>query len=194
MKMHFACVMAAALLTSAAVLASSDETAPGNKPSLSASQTMTATARVEAIDRETREVTLLLDDGETVSMKVGEETQNLDQVNPGDMVYAHYTESISIEVVAGDGAEPEIRAQEDTARSAKGRMPGYAAEESTVITSVVEAIDLENNTFKLREPDGEIREYVARNPHNLTLAEVGDKVVTTITESVVLTVEKKAAD
>lgn len=193
MKMHIACVMTASLLTSASAFASSDEAASA-KPAFSASQSMTATARVEAINRETREVTLLLDDGETVTMNAGEETRNLDQVNPGDMVYAHYTESISIEVVEGDGAEPGIRAQEDTARSAKGRMPGYAAEEATVITAVVESINLENNTFKLREPDGKIREYVARNPHNLKMAEVGDKVITTITESVVLTVEKTAAD
>ena len=46
----------------------------------------------------------------------------------------------------------------------------------------------------MREADGEVREYVARNPNNLRMAEVGDMVVTTTTESVVITVDKKPAD
>ena len=185
-----ACMIACALFF--AGVANGDE-AP-SKPSFSASQTMTVTARVEAIDHETREVTLSLEDGETVSGVVGDEARNLDQVAVGDVVYAHYTESVSIEVVAGDGREPEVILQSDMARSAEGRMPGVAAAESTVVTAIVESINLENNTFRLREADGEIREYVARNPNNLRIAEVGDMVVTTTSESVVITVDKKPAD
>ena len=63
--------------------------------------------------------------------------------------------------------------------------------ESAVATGTVEAINLEDNTFKLREPDGEIREYTARNPDNLRRTEVGDKVITTLTTSVVITVDKQ---
>ena len=190
MRLSIACMIACAFLV--AGVANGDE-AP-SKPSFSASQTTTVTARVEAIDHETREVTLGLEDGETVSGVVGEEARNLDQVAVGDIVYAHYTESVSIEVVAGDGREPEVILQSDMARSAEGQMPGVAAAESTVVTAVVESINLENNTFRLREADGEIREYVARNPNNLRMAEVGDMVVTTTTESVVITVDKKPAD
>ena len=63
--------------------------------------------------------------------------------------------------------------------------------ESAVATAIVEAINLEANTFRLREPDGEIREYTARNPDNLRRAEVGDKVVATVTTSVAITVDKQ---
>ena len=189
-RLPIVCVIAWALF--AVGVANGDE-AP-SKPSFSASQTMTVTARVAAIDHETREVTLSLEDGETVSGVVGAEARNLDQVAAGDVVYAHYTESVSIEVVAGDGSEPEVIAQSDMARTGEGRMPGVAASESTVVTAIVESIDLDNNTFKLREADGEVREYVARNPNNLRMAEVGDMVVTTTTESVVITVDKKPAD
>jgi hypothetical protein len=163
------------------------------KPSFSASQSVTATARVEAINHETREVTLLLEDGELFTSQISDEARNLGQVNIGDMVYAHYTESISIQVVADDGAEPEAYVQEDVARSGEGRMPGIAATESAVTTAIVEEINLDDNTFKLREPDGEVRQYTARNPDNLRLAEVGDKVITTLTTSVVITVDKQPA-
>ena len=61
-------------------------------------------------------------------------------------------------------------------------------------TAIVEEINLDDNTFKLREPDGEIRQYTARNPNNLRMAEVGDKVITTVTTSVVITVESRPAE
>ena len=183
------------LTTALLVLAGSSATAndemPGAaKPSFAASQTMTATARVETIDHETRAVTLLLESGELYTTEAGEDVRNFDQVDVGDTVYMHYTESVSIQVVADDGSDPEAFVSQDIARAAKGRMPGYAASESTVETAIVEAINLEDGTFKLREADGEIRQYKARNPNNLRLAEVGDKVVATVTTSVVITVDK----
>ena len=167
-----------------------DEVPVAAKPAFSASESATTTARVESIDHETREVTLLLASGELYTSTVGEEVRNLGQVAVGDMVYAHYTESISIQVVAGDGSDPEAFASQDTARAPEGKMPGYAASESAVETAIVEAIDVEAGTFKLREIDGEVREYTARNRDNLRLAEVGDKVVVTVTTSVVITVDK----
>ena len=181
------------MLLGALALAQGD-TSTDLKPSFSASQSVTATARVEAINHETREVTLLLENGELFTSLVSDEARNLGQVSVGDIVYAHYTESISIRVVEDDGAEPEAFVQEDMARSAEGRMPGIAASESAVTTAIVEEINLDDNTFKLREPDGEIRQYTARNPDNLRMAEVGDKVITTVTTSVVITVDKQPAE
>lgn len=164
------------------------------KPSFSATQTVTATAQVKAINHETREVTLLLENGDLFTSQVSDEARNLGQVSVGDVVYAHYTESISIRVVESDGAEPEAYVEEDLARTAEGRMPGVAATESAVTTAIVEEINLDDNSFKLREPDGEVRQYTARNPSNLRMAEVGDKVITTVTTSVVITVESRPAE
>ena len=190
MKLLRPIITIAILLAGYPVIAQ-DELSPDIKPSFAASETVTATARVEAIDHETREVTLLLESGELYTSQVGEEVRNLDQVGVGDVIYVHHTESVSIQVVADDGSEPESYVQEDLARAGKGKMPGFAASESAVATAIVEAINLEDNTFKLREPDGEIRQYTARNPDNLRRAEVGDKVITTVTTSVVITVDKQ---
>jgi hypothetical protein len=66
--------------------------------------------------------------------------------------------------------------------------------EQSVITAVVEDINLENNTFKLREPDGSINEYVARVPENLKRAKVGDLVVITVTNAVAIVVEEQPAE
>ena len=102
-------------------IASGEEGLPGGvKPSLSTSETVTTMARVEAIDHETRVVTLLMENGERYTTEASDEVRNLDQVDVGDTVYVHYTESMSIRVVADDGVEPEAYVSQDVARAGEG--------------------------------------------------------------------------
>jgi hypothetical protein len=182
-------LLAALLLTSAPCW--SDDSAPAmDKPALHASQTATMTALVEAIDHETREVTLKGPEGNTMTFVAGDDVRNLDQVNVGETVVAQYQQSLDIEVLPNDGSAPGAGEMAMAGRAEKGAMPGAAMVNSKVITATVEEINLENNTFKLKGPSGEVQEYVARNPENLKKAEVGDLVVITYTEAVALSVEK----
>ena len=173
----------------------SGEQAPAtDKPSLYSSQTMKMTAVVEAINHETREVTLRGPEGNTSSFVASEEARNLDQVSVGDTVMAEYEQSLAIEVFANDGSVPSAGSLAAAGRSEKGEMPGMAAVDATVITATVEEINLENNTFKLKGPSGEVQEYTARNPENLKKADVGDLVVITYTEAIALSVEKTSTE
>ena len=183
-----------ALLLSTTTVLAANEDAMMDKPSFAASQTMTISAVVEAIDHETRVVTVRKPDGEALTFTASEEARNLDQVKVGDVLTAEYTESVSIEVMANDGMEADMAEASAMARTKKGEMPGFAAMDATVITATVEEINLEMNTFKLKGPDGSINEYVARNPENLKRAAVGDLVVITVTESVAITVEAQPAE
>ena len=155
---------------------------------------MTVTAVVEAIDHETRVVTVRKPDGEAITFTASEEARNLDQVSVGDVLIAQYTETVSIDVVAGDGLEPEAAGAAALARTEKGEMPGVAAMEATVVILTVEEINVEANTFKLKDPEGVVTEYIARNPENLKRSEVGDLVVITVTEAIAITVEKVPAE
>jgi len=178
-----------ALLLTATVVLAADEEAMLDRPSFSASQSMTISAVVEAIDHESRVVTVRKPDGEALTFTASDEARNLDQVEVGDVLIAEYTESVSIEVMANDGMEADAAEASAMARTKKGEMPGFAAMDATVVTATVEEINLEMNTFKLKGPDGTVNEYVARNPDNLKRAAVGDLVVITATESVAITVE-----
>jgi len=186
------------LLTSLLLVASScwaGETAPvTDKPSLSTSETIIMTAMVEAINHETREVTLRGPEGNSASFVASEEARNLGQVQVGDIVMAEYVQSMSIEVVANNGSEPGAGELAAAGRSEEGEMPGMAMIDTVVVTATVEEINIEANTFKLKGPSGEIKEYEARNPENLKKAEVGDLVVITYTEAVAITVEKTTAE
>jgi hypothetical protein len=164
------------------------------KPSFSASQSSIVSAVVEAIDHETRVVTVRKADGEEITFTASTDARNLDQVSVGDILVAEYVETISVEVMENEGFEPEVIEAEAMARTAKGEMPGVAAMAASVVISTVEEINLEANTFKLKGPDGEVNEYVARNPDNLKRSAVGDLVVITVTEAIAITVEKQAVE
>ena len=185
---------ALAFLLAATTVWAVDEGPLAEKPAFSASQSITVTALVEAIDHETRVVTVRKPDGEAITFTASDEVRNLAQVNVGDYLVAEYVETVSIEVMANDGMEAEAAEVSAMARAEEGEMPGVAAMEAMVVTATVEEINLETNTFKLKEPDGSINEYMARNPENLKLAEVGDLVVTTVTASVAIVVEEKPAE
>ena len=170
------------------------EEAAMERPSMYASQTAMVTAVVEAIDHETRVVTVRKDDGESLTFTASDEARNLGQVKVGDILMAEYQETISIQVMANEGHEPQAALMDATARTEEGEMPGFAAMDATVITATVEEINIEANTFKLKGPDGTINEYVARNPENLKRSKVGDLVVITITEAVAIVVEQGSAE
>lgn len=179
------------LLIAATASWAADEHAMVAKPSFSASQSMRITAVIEAIDHDSRVVTVRKPDGEVLTFTASDEVRNLDQVDVGDTLNAHYKETVSVVVMESDGMEANSAEASAMARAEKGSMPGFAAKDATIITATVEEINLERNTFKLKGPDGKVNEYVARNPQNLKLAAVGDLVVITVTESVVVTVESQ---
>ncbi len=183
-----------ALLAVSVFVWAGEEKAPMDKPSFSASQTMTVNALVEAINHETREVTLRVSEDETVSFTASDEARNLDQVDVGDIVTAEYVETVSIEVMANEGVEPAAAEMAALARTEKGEMPGGAAIDTRIVTATVEEINLEKNTFKLKGPEGNIKEFVARNPDNLKRSEVGDLVVITVTEAVAISVTENPAE
>ena len=182
------------LLLAATVVWAGEDGAMMEKPSFYASQSMNISAVVEAIDHESRVVTVRKPDGVLITFTASEEARNLDQVSVGDVLYAEYVRTVSIEVMANEGREPNTAELSAMARTEKGEMPGAMAVDAMVITATVEEINIEANTFKLKGPEGNINEYVARNPDNLKRASVGDLVVITVAESVALVVEAKAAE
>lgn len=186
-------IAVAPLLVASAVLAG-EEKAELDRPSFAASQTMVVTAVVEAIDHETRVVTVRKPDDEAITFTASDEARNLDQVSVGDVLVAEYKETFTIDVLANDGLEPDAANAAALARTKEGEMPGVAAIDSTVVISTVEDINIEANTFKLKGPDGVVTEYVARNPENLKRSKVGDLVVITSTAAIAIMVEKAPAE
>jgi len=188
------CTSVLALIIASAAALAADEQATMDKPSFSATQTEIITAKVKAINHETREVTLRGPAGNGITFTASEEARNLDQVSVGDTVVAEYVERMSVRVVANDGMEPGAMGMTTIERAEKGDMPGVVAVDTEVITATVEEINLEANTFKLKGPEGIVEEYEAMNPENLKRAAVGDLVIITMTEAMAISVKAGPAE
>jgi hypothetical protein len=175
-------------------LQAGDEAVATEKPSISATQKVKVTTVVEAVDREARTITLLGPEGNSRTIKAREDSNNIDQIEVGDLVNVEYVQHMSIEVFANDGMEPGTGTMTATAVNKDGDTPAGMEMVTTVTTATVEDINIEANTFKLKWPGGEIKEYEAQNPENLKKAEVGDLVVTTYTEAIALSLNEVPAE
>ncbi len=72
----------------------------GNGPSRLMVNTRQITARVQQVDAKTRTVTLKGPEGNTVKLKVDENTKGFDQIKPGDQVVATFTDAVALSVTA----------------------------------------------------------------------------------------------
>jgi hypothetical protein len=72
--------------------------APGAQPSGVIVKTKEITARVDAIDQQTRMATLTGSGGNSVTFKVDDAVQNLDRIKAGDQVVVRYTEALALSV------------------------------------------------------------------------------------------------
>ena len=164
-------------------LLAGEDASKTEKPSISATQQVQVVTIVEAINYETREVTLKGPEGNTETV-IARNTPNLEEVKVGDRVDVEYLQNVTIDVFANDGTEPGEGLMTAKAVNTPDQAPGGMEMSTRVITATVAEINLEANTFKLNMPGGEVREFTARNPENLKRAEVGDLVVITFTEAV----------
>jgi plastocyanin len=77
---------------------SSTRAKPGEKPSRTVKTTGIMTATVEAINYQTREVSLSLPEGNIMKLIVGPQVKRLDDVRKGDEVVVQYSTTVSISV------------------------------------------------------------------------------------------------
>ncbi len=179
--------LAAALVFSLSLQAGEKAVAT-EKPSFSATQTVQLTASVVGIDRVANTVTLTGPEGNSRTLEA--QPYNLKQIDIGDTVNVEYAQNMTIEVFANDGMEPGAGIMAASGENVEGEAPAAMEVITTVATATVEEINIEANTFKLKWPDGAIKEYVAQNPENLKKADVGDLVVTSYTEAIALTLNE----
>ena len=191
MKKVFILAAVFVLALSLAVAGAQEKKAQGTaeQPKVVKERVAAMTATVQAIDLNTRMVTLKGPKGEVRTIKVGEEAVNLPQVKVGDLVTVKFYESLAVEVIKPGTASG---AGEKTAivRAKPGEMPaGMAARQSTV-TATVTAIDKKKGTISLKGPDGKTVVAKAEDPKNLDKVKVGDELMITYTEALAISVEK----
>jgi len=136
--------------------------------------TVDVSARVAAIDKANRKVTLLGPDGEKFTVKVGPEAVNFDQIQKGDLVKAQVTEELVVYLEEEGGASGSREAAV-VALAPKGAKPGGLVAQTKQITATVVAIDRTKRTATLRFEDGATKTFPVRADIDLTRHKTGEK-------------------
>jgi Cu/Ag efflux protein CusF len=157
--------------------------------------TIAERATVKAVDMKTRTVTLVGPQGETKTLKVGEQVQNLAQVKPGDVVVVRYYGSVAY-VIAPPGTKlPENAMAMAEAQAVPGELPAGGVGAKIIFTGLVVGVNPVAHTISLVNPPpagGEIRTFTVKNPEYqqmLPQIKVGDTITAVISEAVVAAVE-----
>ena len=162
---------------------------PSDKPGVVMAEGASITATVEAIDYDKRTVDLKGPKGNVVTLKVGPEVRNFDQVKTGDRVTAKYFESTAIRVRKPN--EPPFGEQESAVQVApKGAKPGAVAVETSEMTAVVDAIDYKTRTVTLRGPQQKtVTLKVDKSVKRFNEVKKGDEIVIRRTEAMAIDVK-----
>jgi hypothetical protein len=166
--------------------------ASSSQPTLSREETQTATleARVEAVDPQTRVVTLVDAAGHRTHFRADEAVKNLPQVRVGDRVVGVRVQSLLIEVREATPEEETTPESVDAlaATAEPGQKPAGLWLRQIKALYTIESIDKARGGGMLRDARGQSHFVKARDPAVLDRVDVGDTVVVTLTEGLSLEV------
>lgn len=147
------------------------------------------TAKVLAVNKTDRMVTLLGPNDSEVDIKVTEEARNFDQIKVGDQVKVKYFESVAIYL--GDaGTQPEVDAAVVVGRTAEGDKPGAYTVSTVDMSAAIVGIDRNERTLTLKLPDGEVvTRDVDPSVQMFDTLRVGDTIHARMTEAFAISVE-----
>ena len=161
--------------------------ATSTQPKISREQTQLTTfqARVEAIDQQTRVVTLVDAQGNKTRFRADEAVKNLPQVKVGDHVVGHLMESVAVEVHPATAVEKAAPASisEMAATAEPGQKPAGLFVRQVEAVYTIESIDKAAGGGTLRGADGSGHFVKVRDPSVLDRVKVGDTVGVTLTEA-----------
>ena len=153
----------------------------------------TLSARVKAINHSTRGVTLEDAHGHTAYFVAGPQVQRLDEVRVGDTVAADYSVSLIAErraPTAEEAANPII-AIGATGRAPQGSDPAAGGVTGARVVTTVQAVDLAKMLVTLKGPMGDTVTIRARSAENIKKLHVGDTIIITWTEALVVSLVKQ---
>jgi Cu/Ag efflux protein CusF len=144
------------------------------------------TASVESVDPANRTVTLKGPRGRIVTLPVGAEVPQLEQVKPGDIVVVRYLEALALELKRG-GPGPRTETPAGTVAS-PGERPAPAETRQVTVVADIIGVDPRRQLVTLRAGRRAV-EMKVRDPNQMKVLKVGDQVEAIYTEALVVAIE-----
>jgi Cu/Ag efflux protein CusF len=148
---------------------------------------ITQTATVEAVNADTREITLREPGGEPFTIVASDEVRNFAQIEVGDRVTVQHEIGLVMVLSPTAGGVPERVDQMEVARAPAGEKPGGIMRKTVQATATVLAVDLQARTVTLKGPRRTVSLPVAEDI-DLESVKVGDQVNAMYRETIAISV------
>lgn len=182
----------AAATAALVLLAACASTAPEPPPApIERRQVKQVTATVTGVHATKRLVSLQRPDGKFITVEVGPEVQNFDQIHVGDKVVASYFEAIGFELVDPNTPRTPDQAGVIAGRAAPGQRPEGALGGFIETTVTIQSVDTAAHTVTFKGEDGlERTVFVEREDGRAFASRLrpGDRVLVTYTEAIAISV------
>lgn len=150
---------------------------------------ITATAIVQAVDLEKREVTLKGKSGKLHTIKIGEEVRNLPQVKVGDRVVLTYYEALAVNLQKDTTGGIAVRKDTVTTdRAEPGQKPAGAVRKDVEIIANVTAVNKKTRRVTLQGAQ-DIVTLKAPDDIDISKLKVGDQVRANYVQALAVSVE-----
>lgn len=150
-------------------------------------------ARITAIDKDSREVTLAPEDGEPQVIQAPEDV-DLGKLSVGDTVVFGAYQRISVTVLPAGSVPLGAASQSGMTKAMPGETPGRTVGQRVTVIAEVAEVDADANTVTLRGADGDTSTLDVKNPENqerLKTLKVGDLVQIDVVELVAASLKPK---
>ena len=163
-------------------------TAFAGKP-ITDKETLTIKATIDAIDHESRLITLKDKDGNYETIYAGPEIKRFDELKVGDKVTFKYTASVVLQIrKAGEPAPPSSVGEAAIVRNPTPKPSGSMTQQETV-TVTVKAVDMKRPGVTIQTEDGRTMSFKVEDKGRLKGVSPGDRVVITYTDALLISVE-----
>jgi len=155
----------------------------------------TVAATIQAINLETREVTLKGEQGSVYTVVADAKIQRLNEFHVGDDIVLDYAISMAAEIrppTAEERATP-YKVVEDTTRAKPNQAPGVEGYKIVEAVVVVEELDGPSQTVTVKGPKGNHMPIKVKNLATFEKLHVGDTALIVYTEAFALRLEKAPA-
>lgn len=143
-----------------------------------------AMVTVTKVDKEKRTVTFRGPKGGVATLKVPEQSQNLDQVKPGQMYKVKYVEAVAVAIEKG--GKPSSSVGEEVKLAPMGAKPGGTVVRTTQLAGVIDSIDYTNRYVAVRGPKGNTVSLKAADNVPLEQLAAGDRISVNYTEALAI--------
>jgi hypothetical protein len=172
--------------------AANAQPSPGNVVAVGAASVIVVHGQIVSVDQNKKLVTLQSANGKQVTLHAYN-PYNLAAAKPGEPFVAKFYEIATIQKLAPGQSPPAPSLTVGIVSAEPGQTPGAAFGGQYQFAVTVDAIDKNDKAISIKGPDGVVEVVDVANPETLEQVQVGEHIVVTLTDAVVVALDPEAA-